>query len=68
MAKLTQAQLKMYAPGMYRIIKPDGRIRYAGTDMPSWFKTLDACKQHMHNGDTVYQYNVAGDKLWEVLV
>jgi hypothetical protein len=53
----------------YRILKPDMRIKYAGTDSPSWFFSLDEAKKHVDysKGEMIYEYDINGDRLWEVL-
>lgn len=51
----------------YRIIKPDGRIRFAGTGKPSWF-TLEDARKNAKKNDSIYEYNLKTmDKMWEVL-
>jgi hypothetical protein len=52
----------------YRIIREDGRIKYAGTDMPSWL-TLETARKLVNysKGEMIYQYDEKGNKLWEVL-
>ena len=51
----------------YRIINPNGRIKYAGTGMPSWF-TLDNAKKIVDysNGEMIYEYDNNGERLFEV--
>jgi len=51
----------------YRIIRADGRIKYAGTDTESWM-TLETAKKLVNylQGETIYEFNEYG-KLWEVL-
>jgi hypothetical protein len=53
----------------YRIINSNGRIKYAGTGMPSWF-TLDKAKQLVDysQAETIYEYDNNGERLWEVFV
>lgn len=53
---------------LYRIITADGRIKFAGTDSPSWFVSLEAVKPNLSKGDTVYEYDQNGNKLWEVFI
>ena len=51
----------------YRIITADLRIKYAGTDHPSWL-TLTAAriKVNYHAGEMIYEYDAEGNALWEV--
>lgn len=51
----------------YRIIDSNGRIKYTGTEMGSWF-TLDKAKELVNysNGEMIYEYDNNGDRLWEV--
>ena len=51
----------------YRIITADLRIKYAGTDHPSWL-TLAAArlKVNYHAGEMIYEYDAEGNALWEV--
>lgn len=53
----------------YRIIKSNGRVKYAGTGMPSWF-TLDKAKQNVDysQGEMIYEYDNNGERLYEVFV
>lgn len=52
---------------VYRIITKDLRIKFAGTDNPSWLtfeqarKLVDYSKQEM-----IYECDENGNKLWEV--
>jgi predicted NUDIX family NTP pyrophosphohydrolase len=41
----------------YRIIKPDGKIKYAGTGKDSWFTLEDARKKASKN-DSIYLYDL----------
>jgi hypothetical protein len=53
----------------YRIITANGKIKYAGTDSPSWF-ILTHAKRFVNRskGEKVYEYSPAtGEKMWEVL-
>jgi len=52
----------------YRIHKADGRIKYAGTDSPSWL-TLEMARQLVNEskGEKIYEYDYNRNPLWEVL-
>ncbi|MEQ8547644.1 MAG: hypothetical protein RIC03_07025 [Cyclobacteriaceae bacterium] len=53
----------------YRILTADKRIKYAGTDHPSWL-TLDQAKSKadIRAGEMVYQFCTETHRpLWEVL-
>ncbi len=53
---------------MYRILTADHKIKFAGTDQESWFVSLgEAVKLASDSGDTVYEYDKDGNRLWEVL-
>ena len=41
----------------YRIIKPDGRIKYAGTGKDSWF-TLEDARKKVKSGESIYLYDL----------
>lgn len=51
----------------YRIITADRRIKYAGTDQPSWF-TLETARKlvNYQAGEMIVEHNGV-DILWEVL-
>ena len=51
----------------YRILDSDGRIKYTGTEMGSWFN-LEKAKQLVNysNGEMIYEYDYNGNKLYEV--
>jgi DNA polymerase-3 subunit beta len=51
----------------YRIIDSNGRIKYTGTEMGSWFN-LEKAKQLVNysNGEMIYEYDYNGNKLYEV--
>ena len=53
----------------YRILNSDGRIKYTGTEMGSWF-TLEKAKQIVDysQGEMIYEYDNNGERLYEVLV
>jgi DNA polymerase III sliding clamp (beta) subunit (PCNA family) len=51
----------------YRILDSNGRLKYTGTEMGSWFN-LEKAKQLVNpsNGEMIYEYDYDGNKLWEV--
>jgi hypothetical protein len=50
----------------FRIITPEGKIKFAGTGFDSWF-TLDQAKSKVKKGESIYEYcPKTGEKLWEV--
>jgi hypothetical protein len=53
---------------IYRIIKSNGRIKYAGTDDPSWL-TLEMAKKLVSysDGEMIYEFDKNGNPLWEIL-
>jgi alkylated DNA nucleotide flippase Atl1 len=53
----------------FRIVRADGRIRFAGTGEDSWFKKADALAICDYSKEEkVYEYNPkTGDPIWEVL-
>jgi hypothetical protein len=54
----------------YRILTQNGRIKYAGTNNPSWF-TLENAKKvvDQSKGEMIYEYCLKTmEPLWEVLV
>jgi hypothetical protein len=57
---------RIKSPIKYRIFTADGRVKYAGTDSPSWF-TLDKARELVNRdkGETIYENNGV-DNLWEV--
>jgi hypothetical protein len=52
----------------YRIITADQKIKFAGTDRPSWL-TLEQAKSEIDysKGEMIYEYDKSGNRLWEVL-
>jgi len=54
---------------MYRIHTIDRKIKFAGTDFTSWFKTLEEAKIYADDksGDMIYEYDSLCRPLWEVL-
>jgi len=52
----------------YRILNSNGRIKYTGTEMGSWF-TLEKAKELVDysQGEMIYEYDNNGDPIWEVL-
>ena len=52
---------------IYRIVKQDRKIKYAGTDKPSWL-SLEMAKDLVDydKGEAIYEFNAGGDPLWEV--
>lgn len=52
----------------FRILTSDRRIRFAGTDKPSWL-TLEQAKELVDysKGEMIYEYNDQGERLWEIL-
>lgn len=56
---------------IYRIYKKDGRIKFAGTDLPSFFNSLkDAVVNcDFDKGENIYEYSLQCQCiLWEVCV
>jgi len=53
----------------YRIIRADGRIKFAGTDNPSWFNDLEKARKlcDTTKNESIYEYDYEGRQLWEVL-
>jgi len=52
---------------VYRILTSDHRIKYAGTDNPSWF-TLEKAREIVRPNEMIYQYCMKTMKpMWEVL-
>lgn len=53
----------------YRIVTKDNRIKFAGTGEDSWFTDLSVAKKKCNysKGDSIYEYDYNGNKLWEVL-
>jgi hypothetical protein len=53
----------------YRILTLEGKIKFAGTGLDSWFFSLETAKKNTNysEGDSIYEYNHNGDRLWEVL-
>jgi hypothetical protein len=50
----------------YRVLTPDHRIKYTGTDNPSWF-TLDKAKELKQGDEMIYEYCLKTmNPLWEV--
>ena len=51
----------------FRIIKSDGRIKYAGTDKPSWL-TLKMAKKLVNysDGEMIYEFDKNGNPVWEI--
>jgi hypothetical protein len=51
----------------YRILDSNGRLKYTGTEMGSWFN-LEKAKQLVNrsNGEMIYEYDYNGEQLWEV--
>jgi hypothetical protein len=51
----------------FRIIKSDGRIKYAGTDKPSWL-TLKMAKKLVNysDGEMIYEFDKNGNPIWEI--
>lgn len=53
---------------VYKIIKANGNLKYAGTDMPSWLTLEQAQKLCDYaNGEKIFEYDKHyQQKLWEV--
>lgn len=50
----------------YRIIKANGNVKFAGSDMPSWF-TLENARKYAEEGDKIFEFDMKYQKaLWEV--
>lgn len=52
----------------FRILTADRRIKFTGTATGSWF-TLEGAKNLVdyNKGESIYEYDTNGDRLWEVL-
>lgn len=50
----------------YRIITEEGKVKFTGTEIGSWF-TLEAAKKLADSSDMIYEYDANGNRLWEVL-
>jgi len=52
----------------YRILTAEGRIKFTGSDIGSWF-TLETAKKLVNRtkNEMIYEYNKEGDRLWEVV-
>lgn len=52
----------------HRILTKDYRIKYAGTDMPSWL-SLEKARELVDysKGEMIYLFDDCGERLWEVL-
>jgi hypothetical protein len=66
-SRLKQRRDKMNK-AVYRIIKANGNVKYAGTDMPSWFNLENAQKfADKSNGEKIFEYDLKYQRaLWEV--
>ena len=52
---------------VYRILTSDHRIKYAGTDNPSWF-ALKKARELVRPNEMIYQYcTKTMQPMWEVL-
>jgi hypothetical protein len=52
----------------YRIITSDQKIKYAGTDEPSWLTLEDAkTKVDISAGEMIYEFDKNGNRLYEIL-
>lgn len=55
-------------PNNFRILTPEGTIRYTGTDGFSWFPTLEKAQAKAKPGDTILEIDPqTGRTLWEIL-
>jgi len=51
----------------FRIKTIDGRMKFAGTGLDSWF-TLAKAKELREKGETIHEYStITGEELWEIL-
>jgi len=52
----------------YRILTNEGKIKFAGTNSPSWL-TLDAAKKEVDysKDEKIYEYSHNNERLWEVI-
>ena len=51
----------------YRILTADGRIKYAGTNYPSWLNLESArLKVDYSKGEMIYEYDREHNALWEI--
>ena len=48
----------------YRILDAKGMIKYAGTNLGSWFN-LETARKLRQDGDSIYEYDNNGNQLWE---
>ncbi|MCK9430438.1 MAG: hypothetical protein M0R17_10595 [Candidatus Omnitrophica bacterium] len=52
----------------YRIITPEGKIKYAGTDESSWLSLKEAKRKvDRSKGEMIYEFDKKGNRMWEVL-
>ena len=51
----------------YRIITNKKNIKFAGTDNPSWFSTLEEAREKADKTDSIYVYNKLSERLFEIL-
>lgn len=57
----------MNGPIKYRILTQDRKIKYAGTDHPSWFTLAEAkCRVDYTKGEKIIEHDGV-NILWEVL-
>lgn len=52
----------------YRILTAEGKIKFTGSEIGSWF-TIEKAKSLVitENGETIYEYDKQGNRLWEIL-
>jgi phage terminase small subunit len=64
--KYTQSSVKTEDLITFRILKPDGKIKFAGTGEDSWFK-LDKARKLVDysKGEMIYEYNTEGRRISE---
>ena len=51
----------------YRILTADGRIKFTGTEVGSWF-TIEKARELINysNGEMIYEYDNNGNRLYEI--
>lgn len=52
---------------LYRIIKPNGYVKFTGTDTPSFFATIERAREYADIGDKVYEVDILTHRqMWEI--
>lgn len=57
----------MKATANYRILTAEGKIKFTGSEIGSWF-SLEVARGMVNysEGEMIYQYDVNGERLFEV--